>query len=117
MKKVVRTRLLEHCACLSITQERQAELFEARLRTIAHEVGHVILGPRHPGNAPEFVRGVVGLSPLPGTDHKRRLMFAGKAARLVSPEEIGTQLVKMAWDRTESWLNEMIADPDLKGVQ
>jgi hypothetical protein len=99
------------------TPEEQLELLPDRLRTIAHEIGHILLGPGHPGYAHGIMTEFAGVSPLPGTDHKKRLMFAGEAAFAVPLGDKGTKLVKLEWDKTEDWLNDMIADPDKQGVR
>lgn len=44
-------------------------------------------------------------------------MFAGEAAFAVPLGDKGTKLVKLEWDKTEDWLNDMIADPDKHGVR
>jgi len=65
------------------------------IETIAHELGHVLIGGGHPDQGG-------GFAPLPGTDHSERLMstFATRAAG-------AKLLVKTEWDRAEARLNEI----------
>lgn len=72
----------------------QAEIngIKARcLKTIAHEIGHVMIGGGHPDQGK-------GAASLPGSPVKERLMYS----RAV-PER-GDLLVKGEWDRIEDWL-------------
>jgi hypothetical protein len=63
--------------------------------TIAHEMGHRIIGPGHPDDGG-------GEAPLEGTDRKRRLMAAN--LRLYDYY----LLVKTEWDKAEGWMTENI---------
>ena len=69
------------------------------LDTIAHEIGHVLVGEGHPdlGN---------NLSPLPGTIHGERLMRSGHKKRIGN--SLGL-LVKREWDSAENWLIDEMA--------
>jgi len=60
---------------------------------IAHEIGHVMVGPGHPDQ-----RG--GNAPLPGTDHARRLMCSGGK----QGSNPGHLLVKAEWEVAEAWM-------------
>jgi hypothetical protein len=71
------------------------------LETLAHEIGHVMIGPGHPG-IPHPGDGVAGLS---GTDQKKRLMYGGFAEQ--NPNE-DTLLVKGEWDYIEQWLTDVV---------
>jgi hypothetical protein len=64
------------------------------LHTIAHEVGHIIVGDGHPDDEG-------GDAPLSGTDRTKRLMCSG-------PHWTGNSLllVKQEWDNAEIWLSE-----------
>lgn len=73
------------------------------LDTIAHEMGHVMVGKGHPGTF------FPGPAPLGGTEHFRRLMCEGKQKNPSSP---GKLLVKGEWDAAEIWLNQNIQDPE-----
>ncbi len=68
----------------------------AVLSTMAHEIGHVLVGPGHPDHES-------GPCPLPGTDRTRRLMCSG----LISQSD-GILLVKGEWDACEEKLSEII---------
>ena len=62
------------------------------LTTIAHEVGHVIVGDGHPN------KDGGGPAPLPGTAHRERLMYS------LTPYHLSfTRLVKGEWDEAEAW--------------
>ena len=65
------------------------------LDTIAHEIGHVLVGEGHP----DKTTGNLGPAPLPGTRHNCRLMCSG-------PNSNGSSrlLVKKEWDEAEKWL-------------
>jgi hypothetical protein len=66
----------------------------ARMKlTIAHEIGHVMVGAGHPDD------GTSNFS-LPGTDHTRRLMCG--SAHSSNP---GHLLVKAEWEMVEAWMN------------
>jgi hypothetical protein len=73
--------------------------------TIAHEIGHVLLGAGHPGEA------IGGPAPLPGTDHRQRLMAGGKIVPLGAIRS-GKLLVKAEWDEAEAWLKAEIDDKE-----
>jgi hypothetical protein len=82
----------------------KAERLPDRLRTIAHEIGHIMIGAGHPGQA-----GNSSPSPLPLTNHIERLMSGGDLARFSLPGEQGLLLVKEEWDLIEDWLNTRIS--------
>jgi hypothetical protein len=73
--------------------------------TIAHEIGHIFVGKGHPG----LEEG--GPAPLPGTDHRQRLMAGGKIVPLGGIRS-GKLLVKAEWDAAEAWLEANIKDED-----
>jgi hypothetical protein len=60
------------------------------LGTIAHEIGHVMLGPGHPNEEG-------GVAPFMGTDRSDRLMT-------VPHDREDRLLVKAEWDKAEQWL-------------
>jgi len=64
------------------------------LNTIAHEVGHVMLGEGHPDDESQ-----PGQAKLPGTDHTVRLMASGTKR---APD--GNLMVRAEWEKAESWL-------------
>ncbi len=64
------------------------------LDTIAHEIGHVLVGVGHPDK-----NTFQGQAPLPGTQHTRRLMVSGPNSNSSSH-----LLVKGEWDEAEKWL-------------
>ena len=66
---------------------------EGIIHTIAHEIGHIMLGDGHP-NVNDG-----GIAPLPGTDRTKRLMCDGADA---NPDS--KLLVKTEWDKAELWL-------------
>ncbi len=80
--------------------------------TIAHELGHIMVGPGHPDDynieleAPnlglQLPQNYSGPAPLPGTDRTVRLMCSpdsrAPGARF---------LVKTEWDVAEEWLNDL----------
>lgn len=61
---------------------------EVLFSTVAHEIGHLFMGPGHPNQDG-------GLAPFPGTDRSRRLMASG--------QNRGKLLVKREWDAIEAW--------------
>lgn len=65
---------------------------ESVLHTIAHEVGHIIVGGDHPDEEK-------GVAPLSGTDRTKRLMCSGQNSTNNS-----LLLVKGEWDKAEEWL-------------
>lgn len=69
---------------------------EAAKHTIAHEIGHFIVGPGHPDEPEENQQGV---APLNGTDHSLRLMVSGREESRQG--RLGIQLVKAEWDEAE----------------
>ena len=73
------------------------------LDTIAHEIGHVLVGEGHPD-----LDASPGHAPLPGTKHTRRLMVSG-------PNSDGSShlLVKREWDETEKWMKKQEDDGKL----
>jgi hypothetical protein len=62
---------------------------------IAHEIGHVLVGPGHPDQGG-------GHASLPGTDHNRRLMCSG-GKQAANP---GHLLAKVEWEWSEAWFNK-----------
>lgn len=64
------------------------------LDTIAHEIGHVLLGEGHPDLGDN-------LSPLPGTKHVERLMCSGHKRKKDGSSRL---IVKREWDSAENWL-------------
>jgi hypothetical protein len=64
------------------------------LHTIAHEVGHILVGSGHPDEGS-------GVAPLLGTDRAQRLMCSGSKWTWDS-----LLLVKSEWDRAEEWLKD-----------
>lgn len=65
---------------------------EYAMRTLAHEIGHVICGSGHPDEG-------YGPAILPGTDHCKRLMCSGNVKH-----DSTSLLVKREWDMAEAWL-------------
>jgi hypothetical protein len=74
------------------------------LDTIAHEVGHVFVGPGHPDEPGEHA--IKGPAPLPGTHHDLRLMTTG-----VTPTTRSRALVKGEWDEAEKWMKQFVDTP------
>ncbi len=74
-------------------EEEVAEL----LATIAHEIGHIVIGAGHPS---EDDGGNKGPAPLPGTRHIERLMWA----HANKPPGTPNILVKAEWDKIEAWM-------------
>jgi len=72
------------------------------MHTIAHEVGHVLIGGGHPDQGG-------GAAPLPETAHSLRLMCSGFGKNRQNP---GKLLVKMEWDEADDWLGTNIDDPN-----
>ncbi|MEO5913882.1 MAG: hypothetical protein ABIS50_06590 [Luteolibacter sp.] len=73
------------------------------LHNMAHEIGHLIVGPGHPDLYDPLMPlagGVAPLQHLTETAHLKRIMF--------SEENVirGSQLVKSEWDKAETWLSE-----------
>ncbi len=72
------------------------------IETIAHEIGHVLIGEGHPNEGG-------GRAPLPGTDHSKRLMST------LAVRSAGAKLlVKNEWDEAEAWLKD---NPDRREQQ
>jgi hypothetical protein len=65
----------------------------AVVETIAHEIGHIMVGSGHPDDNE-------GDAPLIGTDRTKRLMCSG--LRSSSESKL---LVKKEWDKAETWLS------------
>lgn len=78
------------------------EAMKIMLDALAHEIGHIMIGPGHPDGI-DPVGGFRGKGPaeLPGTRQELRLMFS--SASLVGGS---TQLVKAEWDKIEAWLKK-----------
>jgi hypothetical protein len=66
------------------------------LDTIAHEMGHVIVGLGHPDQR-------AGPCPLAGTFHLERLMVSGGSRDY----SLQARLVKGEWDEAEEWLKKV----------
>ncbi len=68
--------------------------------TIAHEIGHLLLGPGHPNQYQANDPGSGGPAPLSSlpSEHPKRLMY--------SVSSLGKMLVKGEWDEAEIWLSE-----------
>jgi hypothetical protein len=77
-------------------------------RTIAHEIGHVMIGPGHPDDQIDAVFGLPGKgggkARLKGTDTTKRLMYSHVRTNLTD-----ILLVKAEWDAAEEWL-KMVPD-------
>ncbi len=69
---------------------------EAGMHTIAHEIGHFIVGSGHPD---EPAIQDQGPAPLQGTGLSHRLMVSGRSESRKS--RLGLQLVKAEWDAAE----------------
>jgi hypothetical protein len=67
------------------------------LFAIAHEIGHVIIGPGHPDQGD-------GSAPLPGTALVERLMFSVIDSKVASGALDKNLLVKGEWDAADEWL-------------
>jgi len=67
-------------------------------RTIAHEIGHILVGYGHPDKAEN-----PGPAELPGTNWKARLMVSG----LYGGPNAGVQFVKGEWDAAEVELKKI----------
>ncbi len=65
----------------------------AVIHTIAHEIGHIVVGGGHPNEGNE------GPAPLVGTDRTKRLMCRGSES-----DQNSLLLVKKEWDKAEEWL-------------
>lgn len=78
----------------SVGRDNNAEL----LHTVAHEIGHCILGEGHPdeGTGPAALKGL-----LPKSAVQERLMVSGLRKRRPN---FGCRLVKGEWDAAETWL-------------
>ncbi|MEO5914248.1 MAG: hypothetical protein ABIS50_08450 [Luteolibacter sp.] len=84
--------------------------------TIAHEIGHIILGAGHPDEYKKpytYSDGSVstaggGVAPLQGADPVSRLMCSGYKRRRDGTSRL---LVKGEWDKADKWLDENIKDP------
>ncbi|MDB6077446.1 MAG: hypothetical protein JWO82_1193 [Akkermansiaceae bacterium] len=75
---------------------------EQWMNTLAHEIGHVILGRGHPDDSGD----IVGPASLPQTDRKPRLMCSGTFRHSGDPDR--KSLVKAEWDKAEGWLIDNI---------
>jgi hypothetical protein len=67
------------------------------LTTIAHEIGHIIIGDGHPDQGG-------GPAPLSGTSHLERLMFSNIDQKATANALDKNLLVKAEWDVAETWL-------------
>jgi hypothetical protein len=72
------------------------------MRTVAHEMGHVIMDNGHPDDGQ-------GPAPLSGTDHSERLMVSGGGSDRSNVR--GNRLVKGEWDAAERWLQDVPYPP------
>ncbi|RYD21301.1 MAG: hypothetical protein EOP88_11865 [Verrucomicrobiaceae bacterium] len=78
-------------------------------QTIAHEIGHVLVGYGHPDEED-------GPSPLRGTNRRERMMHSGEHmgnpgteyANVGGASARGHRFVKKEWDEAEIWLNRAI---------
>jgi hypothetical protein len=68
--------------------------------TVAHEIGHIIIGSGHPDEGDMQSGNESGAAPLPGTDRTKRLMYSQQASEPPSRQ----QLVKKEWDAADDWL-------------
>lgn len=81
------------------------------MQTTAHEIGHLLVGYGHPdAKGPNADK---GLTPLPGTDHKQRLMHSGEGLGFAVGTTVidglrGHRLVKGEWDEAEKWMFEHV---------
>ena len=71
------------------------------LYTIAHEIGHYVVGDGHPDEED-------GVAPLSNTDRSNRLMLSGKSPLRKNPP--GIQLVKKEWDEAEERVDKLVRD-------
>lgn len=89
---------------LLLTSLSNEQKLKQILNTIAHEVGHLIIGSGHPdeggGKAP-LGKEITG-SGIPPKSYYQRLMGSGTVA---VDREVRKQLVKAEWDAAETWLN------------
>ena len=72
-------------------------------RTIAHEIGHLLVGGGHPDRFDALIPGSGGKAPLqnlPLSAHKKRLMCSGNHS-----DEHSKLLVKTEWDEADKWLS------------
>lgn len=84
---------------LSATTPQASKIRE--MNTIAHEIGHIMLGKGHPDEGG-------GPAPLAGTNHIQRLMVSGGNRGGLDLEY---RLVKGEWDAAEVWLkNRQLGD-------
>ena len=73
------------------------------MQTIAHEIGHVLVGYGHPDLGG-------GAAPLHGTDHRERLMHSGEGlggamvGGVYMRNRREHRLVKAEWDAADEWL-------------
>lgn len=76
------------------------------LHTMAHEIGHVLVGEGHP----DVMTGgaILGPAPLPETKHIRRLMCSGP-----NSDASSHLLVKGEWDEAEKWMKKQEDDGKL----
>jgi hypothetical protein len=79
------------------TATGQALPQQEMLFAIAHEIGHVIIGPGHPDQGD-------GSAPLPGTALVERLMFSVIDSKVASGALDKNLLVKGEWDAADEWL-------------
>jgi predicted Zn-dependent protease len=69
------------------------------IHTIAHEIGHIIIGKGHPDEGNSDVI-------LPGTEHFKRLMASGQ----ISDTYVSRDIVKGEWDKAEENLNLLLSN-------
>ena len=71
------------------------------MHTIAHEIGHILVGPGHPDE-----KEGPGPAELVGTNRKERLMASGSATGSSSVYMHGKVLVKGEWDAADGWMTQ-----------
>ncbi|MFD0895475.1 hypothetical protein KBB96_19930 [Luteolibacter ambystomatis] len=79
-----------------------AKPLPAFLSTLAHEIGHVMIGKGHPNEES-------GVAPLPLTDKTKRLMHTGMD--ITDPITQRRQIVKAEWDAAEVWMKANLDSP------
>ena len=77
------------------------------MQTTAHEIGHLLVGYGHPDEKGKSANR--GLAPLPGTNHRERLMQTSESLSFVYSGATQNaarshRLVKGRWDEAEKWL-------------
>ena len=85
------------------------------MQTTAHEIGHMLVGHGHPDAKGRSANR--GLAPLPGTNHRERLMYSNESQGLAFGGSIynaarSHRLVKGEWDEAEKWMKIFVDDPN-----